>query len=113
MERLATVAAIAAAAFFAMLVGVLVYRILTGAVRTSGLLTDARGRTSPIRIQLLVFTLVASVWLVAGLGDARAARRASLPSLPVELVVFVALSHLAYLGSKAYHAFFSAPPRRR
>ncbi len=85
-------------AFF-LLIG---YRILTGQIRTSGLLA-AKGREagiSPARIQLLVFTLTGAFYYLTGVLDNPTS--GELPDIPQQLLLALGGSNLFYAGSKGY-----------
>ena len=97
-------------AVFAAAMAVVVYRLLTGGIRTAGLLRDkATGQVSPARIQLLVLTLVgAGTYLglvLEGLqhaaSEAALGRELSLPSPPQELFWLLGGSQAIYLGAKS------------
>jgi hypothetical protein len=81
----------------ATLLGLVGYRLLTGHISLSGLLSGETGRPSPARIQLLITTLVAtSVYLVRVLDDP-----GSLPPISNVFYLLVGASQIIYVGGKA------------
>ena len=88
------------------LAAAVVYQLLTGHIRTRGMLHDKSagrdegrpGQFSPARLQLLVFTLGGALYyllLVLG-GDTPG----KFPPLPTELLLALGGSHGLYLGGK-------------
>ncbi len=85
-------------AFF-LLIG---YRILTGKIKTTGLLRtkDTKGGISPARIQLLVLTLTGAFYYLMQVIDNPSLNQ--LPDVPQQLLLVLGGSNLLYAGSKAY-----------
>ena len=102
--KLATLAgAILAGGFF----GVVLLKIATGEISLAYLLytKDAAGRWtySPNRLQLLIFTVgVAATYLHSVMVNPKVD---SLPDIPMSAIVALGVSHVSYLGGKAFSAF--------
>ena len=102
MGELADSAAFGARLLTGALVLAIVYRLLTGGFRASGLLQGRDRRSSPVRIQLLLATLlVAGTYLTLASG-AIAEGAAALPAPPTLLLWILAASHAVYLAREAY-----------
>jgi len=72
------------------------YQLLTGQIRTKGLLSDKDGSFSPSRVQMLVATLAAAGFVLAQtIKDPT-----HFPTLPTEMVLALGGSHGVYLGAK-------------
>ena len=84
------------------------YRLLSGPINTAGLLRDksAANDLSPVRVQLLLFTLLGAGSYLALTLDAIEAAKPALPDVPDELLLLVGGSHAVYLGGKSYVKFF-------
>jgi hypothetical protein len=88
---------------FALAIG---YRLLMGGIETDGLLDSFDGkkrRSSPGRLQLLLFTIVAAGQYLAAVMKNPAAP--SLPAPPQALLAALAGSQAVYLGGKAIAAY--------
>jgi len=105
VDRLSFIASGGIAAYFALLTALVGYRLLTGKIRTRGVLDGPNGRLSALRVQSLLFTALALGVFLAGLPAALASGRAALPELPGQLVWLFAASQLVYLAGKAARAF--------
>jgi hypothetical protein len=77
------------------------YQILTGKIKTNGLLSakDSKGGISPARIQLLVLTLTGAFYYLAQVTKNPAA---GLPTVPQQLLLALGGSNLFYAARKAY-----------
>lgn len=106
MEQLSVLLAYAAGSFLAALAAIVLFGLLAGGIRTAGLLRDAENRSSPIRVQLLIFTLLAGAAYLVRLGEGLGTGSPSLPGLPMVVLLLLAGSHVAYLARKAWVSFF-------
>jgi hypothetical protein len=100
---LARYAALLLISGFALVVG---WRLLNGGIRTDGLLDSFEGgkrRSSPGRLQLLLFTAVAAGQYLSAVIQNPAAP--SLPAPPQALLAALAGSQAVYLGGKAISAY--------
>jgi len=87
--------------------GVVLLKIATGEISLAYLLytKDAAGRWtySPNRLQLLIFTVgVAANYLYSVMTNPKVD---SLPDLPMSVIAALGVSHVSYLGGKAFSAF--------
>ena len=88
--------------FLAALLATVLFKLLSGGIRTRGLLTDKEtGEFSPARLQLLGATVVGAALYAAQLPAASG----GLPPVPDVLLVVVGGSNLTYLGAKIYSRF--------
>ena len=82
------------------------YQILTGKIKTDGLLftKDSEGGVSPARIQLLVLTLAAAFYYLGTVGHSLGDNRcpARLPEMPQQLLLVLGGSNLFHVAKKAY-----------
>jgi hypothetical protein len=89
------------AIWFAGVGGAVLFRLVTGAIPTGGMLKHVRGGSEPFhfhRLQLLAVTLMmAAGYLILALGRHRGD---GLPDVPPPVLLAVAGSHLTYLGNK-------------
>ena len=91
-------------AVLALLVG---YQMLTGKIYTTGLLQDKEHKDlSPVRVQLLLFTLIGAGSYLALVGDTIETWSPSLPAVPAELLLLLGGSHAVYLVGKSYLRYF-------
>jgi hypothetical protein len=85
-----------------------VYKLFTGGIDMSGLLTVKGGPDdqsfSSSRAQMLMATLITGMYYVLQVIDNPSAT--SLPELPPTLVAILGGSHAIYLGGKARHLLF-------
>ena len=98
MESLAAFVRLEMWVFFAALLSLVGFRMLTGGINVRGVLRvkDGSGRLSPGRIQLLLFTVVGAMAYLSGVsGDGTA-----MPDVPRELLILVGGSNVVYLGGK-------------
>ena len=80
------------------LIFVVIYRLVTGQINLSGLLTDGEtGNFSPGRLQLLAFTLAGALYYIY----LAASNPGQLPQFPQELLFLFGGSQLVYLGGKS------------
>lgn len=87
--------------------GVIVYKLVVGAIPLGSLLyskdPDGRSTFSPARLQLLIFTVaVAARYLNQVIANPR---QDSLPTLPTSVLIALGGSHAAYLGGKVVSAY--------
>ena len=95
-------------AILALLVG---YQMLTGRINTAGLLQDKEHKDlSPVRVQLLLFTLIGAGSYLALAADMIETGAPSLPTVPAELLLLLGGSHAVYLGGKSYLRYFQRKP---
>ncbi|WP_417682717.1 hypothetical protein [Roseibium sp.] len=92
--------------FVAVVAVVLIYQVITGAIVSRGLLTDkeAPGTFSPVRFQLLVFTIIAAGQFLLS-ADLSQTKDASLPGINDELLYLLAGSQGIYLTGKGNSVF--------
>jgi len=87
---------------------VVAYKMLTGGIDCSGLLTVKGGTDdqsfSPARVQMLMATVITGVYYLLQVFDSRSVD--SLPDLPAPMVAMLGGSHAVYLGAKARGLFF-------
>lgn len=77
------------------------YQLLTGQIRTKGVLLDKGDRQiSPGRIQLLMLTGIALITSLGNGSQAAMSNESTLSILPPELVLLLAGSHGIYLAGK-------------
>lgn len=93
-----------AALLFVAMAAIVVFAFLTGKIRTRGLMLDTEGNGhSPIRLQMLVFTLFGAMqYLAMVVKDP-----AHLPEPSAELLTMVGGSHAIFMGSKVVPLFVS------
>jgi hypothetical protein len=95
---------------------VVVYKIFTGGVSLSGLLTVKGGvdreTFSPARSQMLMSTVLAAMYYLLQVIDNPSST--SIPDIPTPLVALLGASHAVYLGGKVQSLkdqLFSKPRR--
>lgn len=100
MPDIVQIAAWEGYAFLVAVLGIVVLRVLTGGIRTRGLIegTTSHGSrfVSAGRVQLLIMTTAAAVQYV---GQAWSNPQ-KLPDVPNNWLLFLAGSHVLYLGGK-------------
>jgi hypothetical protein len=89
----------------AALAGVLVFQMLSGRIKTQGLLNDksvnGSGGVSPARVQLLLFTMAFAFYIVAQIADSMAGGKpGQFPDIDVKWLALLGGSHSIFLGSK-------------
>ena len=89
---------------FVAMAAIVVLGLLAGRIRMRGLLLDTDGRGhSPVRLQMLVFTLFGAMqYLAMVVKDPT-----RLPEPPAELLTMVGGSHAFFMGSKVVPLFVS------
>ena len=98
--------------FLAGLAVIVGYKLVTGGINTRGLLADTEhGQLSPVRIQLLLFTLIGAASYAALIGEAIANGTRAFPAVPDELLAVVGGSQLIYVTGKSYLRFFRNRPK--
>jgi len=107
MDLLTTLATIEIGILVGGFFGIVVYKLYSGEISMAGLLytkePGGRAALSPVRLQLLIFTLtVAAHYLGKVIANPR---QDSLPSLPVSVVAALAGSQAVYLGGKVVSAY--------
>jgi hypothetical protein len=103
------------AIFLLALAGIIAARMLTGQINTSGLLHSKsqdksgiqNGDFSPMRLQLLVFTLGSAFYYLSQVLNNP--NPTQFPPLPQSWPAILGGSHLFYLGGKAYARWFAGP----
>ncbi len=87
------------------------YQMLTGKINTTGLLQDKEHKDlSPVRVQLLLFTLIGAGSYLALAVDMIETGAPSLPTVPAELLLLLGGSQAVYLGGKSYLRYFQRKP---
>ena len=100
MKALETVIRLEVYVLLCGLAAVVLYKIMTGAVRVGDLLVNEGGRPSPGRVQLLFVILIAAFYyLVQVLHDP-----SKVPVLPDELLYILGGSNALLLGRRYYSA---------
>ncbi|MBL8178646.1 MAG: hypothetical protein JNK48_28490 [Bryobacterales bacterium] len=103
-EQLIELTAKGAALLLGLLAAAVLYRLLTGGIRTKGLLLDSEGRShSPARLQMLVLSIGGAMHYLSLVAQ----NPAKLPDPPQELLLLVGGSHALFMGSKAVPLFLS------
>jgi hypothetical protein len=104
LSQLARYAALALTAAYAL---VIAWKLYTGEISLDGLLKSfddrGKGRSSPGRLQLLIFTLVVAAQYLASVWKNPGA--ASLPTVSPTVLAALAGSHAVYLGGKALSTY--------
>lgn len=91
--------------FLAGLVFVVLFKVLTGAINTRGLLVDKASRQfSPVRFQLLIFTMLALGQFLLN-ADFGQGNDAALPKIDDDLLYALAGSQAIYLTGKGNSVF--------
>ena len=108
MEALITILRFEIWFFIGSLVLLVVYKMLTGKINTTGLLHDKKDKQtagfSPARVQLLILTLFgAGYYLLLTVNNGYPTE---FPEVPQELLALVGGSNLVYLGAKARSMLF-------
>lgn len=108
MEQLAVFVKYEVWLLLGLLALIVAHGLLAGPINTAGLLLDKseKNEISPVRVQLLAFTLVGAGSYLALTLDAIDAGKTALPEVPQELLLLVGGSHAIYLGGKSYLKFF-------
>lgn len=89
--------------FLGALAAIVGFKMLNGRINTRGLLQcKQEGGVSPVRVQLLLFTLVAAGSYLALVPAALATGKPMLPEVPPEILAMIGGSHALYLGRKSY-----------
>lgn len=77
---------------------IVAYRLLTGRIKTTGLLQDKiTHEFSSGRLQMLIATMLVAIYLVVEVFETQ-----KIPQLPQEVIMGLAGSHVLYLGGKSY-----------
>jgi len=77
---------------------IVAYRLLTGRIKTTGLLQDKiTHEFSPGRLQMLIATTLVAIYLVVEVLETQ-----KFPQLPQEFLMALGGSHVLYLGGKSY-----------
>ena len=84
------------AIFLGALMAAIGFQLLTGRIRTTGLLASDGASISTSRVQLLIFTLGAAGWLLLQVMK----QPDAFPTLPTEMVLALTGSQGIYLGFK-------------
>jgi hypothetical protein len=83
---------------------IVVYKIFTGGINLTGLLSDKSGAFSPGRLQMLMATILTSLYYLIQVMENQST--SSLPPLPYTLVAVMGGSQAIYLGGKARNLLF-------
>lgn len=86
------------------LAAVVAFQIITGRIKTKGLLSDKAngvGNFSPARLQLLIFTFGVAFYILGKVISAVAAGKPGFPPIDPNVLVVLGGSHALYLGAKA------------
>lgn len=111
MEALIEIVRFGAWFFLGSLALLVVYKMLTQRINTAGLLQDKEHKDlSPVRVQLLLFTLIGAGAYLALAADMIETGASSLPTVPAELLLLLGGSHAVYLGGKSYLRYFQRKP---
>ena len=106
MELLSTANAYVAWFLLAALAAIVGYRMLTGRIVVAGILRDKeRGEISPVRVQMLLFTLVGAAAYFSLVVEAIANGASALPKAPEMLLLLMGGSQATYLAGKSYQKF--------
>jgi hypothetical protein len=82
------------------LAAIVVYRLITGRIKTRGLLSDDKGAFSPARLQLFLFTLATGFDVLSQITST-----GRMPVLDQKLLIALFGSHAIYLGGKSYSVY--------
>jgi hypothetical protein len=107
--------------FLAALMAVVAFQLLTGRISTRGLISEktkaGAGAVSPARVQLLLFTLAAAVYLlvkiVASINDTPPGKPISFPDMETKWLLLLGGSHSVFLGSKGVLSLLGLPSIRQ
>ena len=92
----------------ATLMAVIAFQILTGRIKTRGLLSEKTEKgvlvISPGRLQLLLFTLAFAFYVLSQLMNSR-----QFPEIDTKWLMILGGSHSIYLGGKSLSLFRSQP----
>ena len=92
--------------FLATLMAVVAFQILTGRIKTRGLLSEKIGNgvlvISPGRLQLLLFTLAFAFYVLSQVVESR-----EFPTIDTKWLMILGGSHSIYLGGKSLSMFRS------
>jgi hypothetical protein len=78
---------------------VIAWKLYTGSIPLGALLRSADGRSSPARLQMLLFTVVVAAQYLASVWKNPGA--ASMPTISPTVLAVLGGSHAVYLGGKA------------
>jgi hypothetical protein len=84
------------------LAAIIVYKLLTGRIKMSGVLSDDKGAFSPARLQLFLFTIATGFDLLSQITTT-----GHMPVLDQKLLIALFGSHSIYLGGKTYSVYRS------
>lgn len=97
-DALVLLTARAAALLLGAIAAAVVFQLLTGGIRTRGMLVDTEGRGhSPARLQMLAITVFGAMHYLALVAK----DPTQLPEPPQELLLLVGGSQTLFMGSKA------------
>jgi hypothetical protein len=83
-------------AILGVLAAIIFYRLITGAIHTTGLLRASDGTPSANDVQMLALTVAAAGYYLV--EATRSAPEGHLPAVPVALLMVVAASHAGFHG---------------
>jgi hypothetical protein len=100
LTQVARYATLGLIAGYALLIG---WKLYLGEIPLRGLLESGKGRSSPARLQMLLFTLGVAVQYVASVW--KNPRTDSLPAISPQVLAILAGSQAVYLGGKALSVY--------
>lgn len=110
MEQLATFARYEFGILLAVFAVVIVYQLLTGAIKMDGVLreksTTGTGGVSAARVQLLLLTFAMAFYVLAQVIEFR-----TFPDIESKWLLVLGGSHSVFLGAKGVISLFSSEPR--
>ncbi|HEY2961854.1 MAG TPA: hypothetical protein VGJ37_05525 [Pyrinomonadaceae bacterium] len=94
----------------AVFAGVIAYQLLTGGIKTRGLLCEKTkaglGGVSAARVQLLLFTLAMAFYVLSQVIELR-----KFPEIETKWLLMLGGSHSVFLGAKGVLSLFSSEPK--
>lgn len=83
-----------------------VFKILTRDINTSRLLDDKDGLMSPERVQALIISVGAAVYILGVVATEVVTEVKALPTIPENVILLIFASQLGYLGFKGKSVLF-------
>jgi hypothetical protein len=113
MTTLATFVRYEVEFLLATLAAIILFQIVTGRIKTRGLLSDkAKNRVpsfSTARLQLLMFTLAGAAYVLSQVLNSVASGTPKFPEIDPNLLVILGGSHALFLGAKSMTSTGSNP----
>ena len=110
MRLLASFAKYELGILLAAFAGVIVYQLLTGAIKMSGVLREktrtGTGGVSAARVQLLLFTFAMAFYVLSQVIEFR-----TFPEIETKWLLVLGGSHSVFLGAKGVLSLFNSEPR--